>query len=139
LSKGKEEHIADLKIAQLVKREGKVMEQMLAGQMALMGLNDRGVLLRKMRLNIRYRYGAVDAMRFNTTRYGMIKLHGITRTKPVERRSSRSYFLKQKAAQDWYTPVANRMVPKIADKVSEIRGDQAVKESVVLEKLRKKT
>lgn len=123
------EHAADLKAAALLKSEGKVMEQMLAGQMAMMGLQDRSVLLKKMKLTLRYSYGAVEALRFGSTRYGMIKLHGIAPGTLVSRRNANTYTLKGKAAQDWWTPVASRQLPKIANKLAVIRADQAMKVS----------
>ena len=116
-----------------LRSQGKVMEQMLKSQISFLGLKDRGKLLRAMRMSVRMRYGAVEALRFKTTRYGMIKIHGIDEGTLVSRRNARTYALKSKEAQDWWTPVAKKMVPQMADKIASIRGDEAVEVSSPLD------
>lgn len=132
---GTELHKSDLLVTAEVQKEAKIMEEMFAGQMAMMGLNDRGVLLKKMRYKLRFQGGSVEAITFETTRYGMIKLHGIANNTAVTTLAQRTYYLKGKAAQDWYNPVANRMLPRLADKVAAIRADLAVKESAIIGKI----
>lgn len=130
---GAEVHKNDFRAANFLRKEGKLMASLLKSQMLQMGLQDRGELLRKMNVSFRYQYGAVEALRFGTTRYGLMKIHGIKAGTIARRRDTRSYEIRQKAPQDWWNAVAKTSVPKLAAGLARIRADLAVKVSEAVE------
>jgi hypothetical protein len=121
------------KVLKAVRAEARSMAASLKAKQGALGLKERGELMKAMGYVIKMNRadGSVDGIGFKTKRYGMMKLWGV-KPQTYSTRAGRTATLKAKNAQDWWSPVANARVPKLADKLASLQADLAVKVSQVV-------
>lgn len=97
-----------------------------------LGIIDTGKLLGSIKGRIRYESGVSERVSYPFPRYGIFIAKGVGKGWPIESVKGNGAIIaaagrKARAAKDWFNPVLDQQVPKLADLVAEHGADVVVK------------
>lgn len=95
----------------------------------------KGELVKSLRLKTKKYYGEIDRVTYRFWRHGVFLHKGVGRGYKMEGGAVMRAGLVERKSQlsqgrkpvEWFNPVLDKRVPKLADMVAEMRADQAVR------------
>lgn len=80
-----------------------------------------GALFRKLKYKLGYDFGEVEKIAYGFPRYGVFVAKGVGKGRPVGSASAKQH------ARQWFNPVLDDELPKLASRYAEVKADVAVR------------
>ncbi len=125
-----------------VSRTGYRIRSQLKRSISRLSMKGKAQLMRSLRLRFKYEYGEISQLKYEFSRHGVFFHKGVGRGyimqggrvirgskrnpnfKPIQRTGKTRIPRRPK---EWFNPVMDREVPKLADQIASFRADGAAK------------
>lgn len=99
----------------------KTTRQKLLFELARLNIKDKQRLMRSLRSRVKLRFGQAEAVAFNFVAHGIYVAKGVGRGTSIDQAGTSA---SKRTPREWYNPVLDLEVEKLADILIELYGDE---------------